>query len=89
MEKYLLTERLKIYPIFIDIMKEVVENEKNETKVSNSAKLLMPVAGRNVKGFGNTINPMTGIASKEQHTGIDYTASLGTPIYMHIAIKYL
>ncbi len=30
MEKCLLTERLKIYPISIDKMKEVVENEKNE-----------------------------------------------------------
>ena len=62
---------------------EVIELAKNKTELLSSLPSIQPVANKDLKrmvsGFGPRIHPV--YKTIKMHEGMDFTASIGTPIY--------
>jgi len=62
---------------------EVIELAKNKTEMLASLPSIQPVANKDLKrmvsGYGMRIHPV--YKTRKMHEGMDFTASIGTPIY--------
>ncbi|HUP03120.1 MAG TPA: M23 family metallopeptidase [Bryobacteraceae bacterium] len=47
-----------------------------------SAPSMWPVVGRLMDGFGRRVDPFSGEGEREFHTGVDISASTGTPVHV-------
>lgn len=62
---------------------ELLKEVKNKNKLLASIPAIQPISNRNLKafasGFGYRIHPV--YKTSKMHTGMDFTAKIGTPIY--------
>jgi len=62
---------------------EIIQMAKNKNKMLASIPAIQPVTNKNlhelISGFGYRIHPIFKV--KKMHTGVDFNARLGTPVY--------